>query len=152
MIENEQSPLKIMLADDDRDDRFFFDKALKVISIPTTLATVEDGAMLMNYLHTNTNNLPDVLFLDLNMPKMNGSECLTEIKQSETLKHIPVIIYSTSYHEDVADVLYNHGAHYYIRKTDLTEIEKILKQVLTLLMKKVFERPSKKDFVLNLKI
>ncbi len=152
MIENTRLPLKILLADDDKDDRFFFDTVLKGLSIPTTLATVEDGAMLMDYLHKNTHDLPNALFLDLNMPKMNGAECLTEIKKSESLKHIPVIIYSTSYHEDVADVLYNHGAHYYIRKTDLTEIEKILKKVLTLLMKKIFDRPLKKDFVLNLKV
>lgn len=152
MIENIQSPLKILLADDDRDDRFFFDMALKGLSIPTSLTTVEDGALLMDYLRKNTQNLPNILFLDLNMPKMNGAECLTEIKKDEELKHIPVIIYSTSYLEEAADLLYKQGAHYYIRKAELSEIEKILKQVLTLLMQNMFNRPSRADFILNLKI
>lgn len=149
MIEHPSPPLNIMLADDDKDDRFFFDMVLKDLAIHTTLVTMEDGAMLMNYLEENTKNLPDVLFLDLNMPKKNGTECLMEIKQNEQLKKIPVIIYSTSYLEDMADDLYNKGAHYYLRKTNLAEIEKILLNVLNLLIIKKFERPPRNEFILN---
>src|SRR4051812_32115664 len=118
--------LHILLADDDKDDRFFFGKALQAIPILTDLVTVEDGKKLMEHLLKNPKRLPDVLFLDLNMPRKNGSECLAEIKDSPKIKQLPVIIYSTSLHEDVADLLYEKGAHYYIRKTDLTELEKIL--------------------------
>lgn len=145
-------PLNIVLADDDKDDRFFFDMVLKNLSIPTKLVTVEDGALLMNYLLKNTKNLPDVLFLDLNMPKKNGSECLMEIKQNEQLKKIPVIIYSTSYNEDKADELYKKGAHYYLRKTDLAKIGKILQDVLNLLIIKKFKRPPRNEFVLNMNV
>lgn len=113
MIENTRSPLKVLLADDDKNDRFFFDVALNGISIPTTLATVEDGAILMDYLHKNAYDLTDALFLDLNMLKMKGSDCLKEIKHSESLKHIPVIIYSTSYHKDVTEVLYKSRSAFY---------------------------------------
>ena len=143
-------PLHILLADDDRDDRFFFNKVLNTIPIPTRLSTTEDGEKLMNYLVANSTNLPDVLFLDVNMPKKNGSECLKEIKQNEKLKLLPVIIYSTSMYEDVADLLYNSGAHYYVRKTDLMELREVLQQVLTLLVEKRFARPAREEFIVTL--
>lgn len=145
-----QKHLKILLADDDQDDRFFFDKALKSLPIPNQLITVEDGEQLMDYLYENAENLPDVLFLDLNMPRKKGSECLAEINLNPKLKDLPVIIYSTSLHEDVADELYKSGAFYYVHKTDLSELEKILHQVLTMIAEKKFIRPSREDFILNI--
>lgn len=145
-------PLYILLADDDNDDRFFFEKALKTLSIPTQLTCVEDGKRLMTYLLKHTDDLPDVLFLDLNMPLKNGSECLQEIKANKKLKELPVIIYSTSLHEDVAELLYQKGAHYYVRKTDLADLEKILERVLNLLVDKEFERPERSEFIINLMI
>lgn len=143
-------PVHILLADDDKDDRFFFDKALKALAIPTELATVEDGEQLLDYLTKNSENLPDVLFLDLNMPRKKGSECLSEINLNPKLKDLPVIIYSTSLHEDVADQLYKNGAFYYVHKTDLSELEKILLQVLTMITEKKFIRPSREGFILNI--
>ncbi|MBA2612356.1 MAG: response regulator [Bacteroidetes bacterium] len=142
--------LNLLLADDDVDDRFFFDKALKVLPISSALITVEDGAELMKYLSKNTKQLPDVLFLDLNMPRKNGLECLEEIKSNNLLKHLPVIIYSTSLHEDVADVLYKTGAHFYIRKGGLAELETTLLNVLTMLKEKQFVRPLRNKFILSL--
>lgn len=143
-------PVNILLADDDKDDRFFFDKALKALAIPTKLTTVEDGEQLMDYLTKKSKNLPDVLFLDLNMPRKKGSECLSEINLDPKLKDLPVIIYSTSLHEDVADQLYKNGAFYYVHKTDLSELEKILLQVLTMIVEKKFIRPSREEFILNI--
>jgi CheY-like chemotaxis protein len=142
--------LSLLLADDDMDDRFFFDKALKELPIMSELVTVEDGAALMDHLSKNASQLPDVLFLDLNMPRKNGSECLEEIKRNDLLKHLPVIIYSTSLHEDVADVLYKNGAHYYIRKSGMAELEKTLLNILTMMKEKKFERPPRNKFILSL--
>lgn len=143
------SPLRLLLADDDKDDRFFFGKALKEFPIQTQLDTVSDGAELMAYLK-KTVKLPDILFLDLNMPRKNGMECLAEIKSNVKLKSIPVVIYSTSLHEDIADLLYKGGAHYYIRKTELSELKKILLQVLTLMLEQKCALPPRPDFVLTL--
>lgn len=143
------TPLNILLADDDRDDRFFFNMALKGLPVPTHLTTVEDGEKLLFYLK-NAKKLPDVLFLDLNMPRKNGSVCLAEIKSNERLKKLPVIIYSTSLHEDVADLLYKGGAYYYVRKTDLAELKKILLRVLTLMTARDFMRPPREDFIISL--
>ncbi len=136
----------LLLADDDMDDRYFFDKALKDLSISANLTTVEDGAKLMDYLSKHSDQLPDVLFLDLNMPRKNGSECLTEIKDLEELKSLPVIIYSTSQDEEMADLLYKKGAHYYIRKGSQLELEKVLLDVLNLIGKDNLLRPARNKF------
>ena len=110
-------PIRVLPADDDSDERFDFDEVLKEIPIPTYLATVEDGEKLMTYLSANSEKLPHVLFLDLNMPKKNGFECLSEINSNEKLNRFPIIIYSTSTNNYGADLLYSSGAYYYIRKT-----------------------------------
>ncbi|MBI2721156.1 MAG: response regulator [Bacteroidetes bacterium] len=140
-----------ILADDDVDDRFFFEKAIKKLHLPTKFSFAEDGVELMEFLNANIHKLPDVVFLDLNMPRKNGAECLLEIKQNPAFKDMVVIIYSTSQHNDVADVLYDNGAHYYIRKPDYYTLEKVLQHVLTLLIEKKLGRPQRDKFVLMLK-
>lgn len=151
-VDTPQKPvsLHILLADDDRDDRYFFDRMLQGFYTPTTLTTVEDGEELMTYLYRNSEKLPHVLFLDLNMPRKNGLECLSEIKSNEKLKFLPVIVYSTSPPEDIADQLYTTGAHYYVRKTDITELKKVLHLILTLLAENKFVRPERELFILDL--
>lgn len=149
MNEKPSRSLQIILADDDIDDRFFFDMALKTLPIETKLITVNDGQRLMDHLSKNSDNLPDVLFLDLNMPRKNGAECLKEIKNNKDLKKLPVIIYSTSLHENTANELYENGAHYYIRKGSLSELEKNLHNVLTLMINTGFNRPSRDQFILS---
>ncbi len=145
-----QATIRILLADDDLDDRFFFRDALKQSTICAELITVDDGERLMTYLSKSGRKLPDVLFLDLNMPRKNGVECLKEIKLNEKLQQLPVIIYSTSVHEAVADELYKNGAHYYVRKIDLSEFRKVLQKVLTMIAKKEFPRPHRNKFILSL--
>src|ERR1035437_1105930 len=98
--------LNVLLADDDKDDRFFFKMALKEVTIPTQLETVTDGEILMDYLAENADRLPDVLFLDHNMPRKNGAECLLEIKLIPELKALPIVIYSTSLRDEIADMFY----------------------------------------------
>jgi CheY-like chemotaxis protein len=144
------APFNILLADDDADDRFFFDKALRKITIPTSLVTVVDGEKLMNYLSESPENLPDVLFLDLNMPRKNGLECLSEIKLNKKLMKLPVIIYSTHLHEKDAGLLYQQGAHYYIRKTDMIELTKILYRILNRLVVNKFARPTVEKFIFTM--
>ncbi|HKZ66343.1 MAG TPA: response regulator, partial [Chitinophagaceae bacterium] len=141
--------IKVLLAEDDIDDRYFFEKVLKSLTVHTELAIVEDGAKLMSYLAENSEKLPDILFLDLNMPRKNGTECLSEIKQNERLKHLPVIIFSTHKHGKDSDILYEKGAHYYIRKTDMIELAKALHHILTLMVENKFERPVKEKFSLT---
>ncbi|MBC7863838.1 MAG: response regulator [Bacteroidia bacterium] len=144
-----KSILNILLADDDKDDRFFFEKALKALPFPTKLTTVADGEQLLNYISENSDKIPDVLFLDINMPRKNGAECLVEIKTDKRIKDFPVIIYSTSLNDTMADVLYEKGAHFYMRKCDFSELVKSLQRVFTLLEGKKFKRPVRDKFTLN---
>lgn len=144
-----QQPLNILLADDDSDDRYFFEKALKSLPFSTKFVTVEDGEKLMTYLLKKSDKLPDVLFLDLNMPRKNGAECLLEIKCDPTLQQLPVIIYSTSYHETVADVFYKNGAHYYVCKRTFIELKEILRHICTLIVEQKLVQPARDGFELK---
>jgi CheY-like chemotaxis protein len=83
--------LNLLLADDDHDDCIFFKAALGGIDQQLNLTVVNDGVELMEFLSSQTGPLPDVLFLDLNMPRKNGFECMNEIKSNEKLKTLPVI-------------------------------------------------------------
>lgn len=129
--------INILLADDDKDDRLLFMEALAELAQPTTLETVHDGEQLMTYLDEHTAKLPDVLFLDLNMPRKNGFECLSEIKFNEDWKDLPVIMFSTSfprdvnYEQDMIKMLYKIGAHDYIRKpANYNELKDIIERSL----------------------
>ncbi len=144
-------PLRIMLADDDSDDRFFFDESIKSASTPAVLNTVDNGEKLIQYLTKNTETLPNALFLDLNMPRKNGAECLLAIKKDEKLQELPVIIYSTSLHEEIADILYKNGAHYYIKKGNSTDMQKVVNYILKLITDNKLVRPKREQFILNAK-
>lgn len=109
-----------------------------------------NGVQLMQYLTKKTNLLPDVLFLDLNMPRKNGFTCLEEIKRSEKLKHPPVIIFSTSYDENVAELLYKNGAQHYICKpADFSQLKMLIQQALSFVSGKKITHPRKENFLLN---
>jgi len=126
--------LQLLLADDDEDDCFFFKEALAELPVATHLTTVQDGEQLMQWLTTNTGPLPQALFLDLNMPRKGGYECLVEIKADQQLQQIPVIILSTSFEKEVADRLYKKGALDCIRKpTDFSQLKQLIQQTLMLL-------------------
>ena len=71
--------LHIILADDDRDDHLFFKEAMEELKVAAHITTVENGEELMQLLNEKTNDACHVLFMDLNMPRKNGFECLEEI-------------------------------------------------------------------------
>ena len=132
-------PLNILLAEDDTDDRFFFDKALSELPIATHLTTVHDGEQLLKYLSENPEHLPDVIFLDINMPRKTGYECMAEIKENKLLKDIFVVMFSTFYSRyvdyelEMIKKLHNIGVHDFIRKShDFAQLkEAILKVLIT---------------------
>lgn len=143
--------VNILLADDDADDCLIFERALKGFPLSTNLVTVNDGEKLMKLLE-NTNELPHVLFIDFNMPCKNGLECLKEIKQNTNLKHLPVIMYSTSFEKEVIDQLFESGAHYFIRKlAQFSIFKETIHQALTLVTQENSSPPSRENFVLIIK-
>jgi CheY-like chemotaxis protein len=142
-----QAPPNILLADDDDDDRLLFTDVLREYSTDLRLTFAHNGEHLMTLLRSG--ELPDVLFLDLNMPLKNGIECLEEIRGDEKLKDLPVVIFSTSSHPGTINQTYNIGAHLYVRKpNDFNALRKAITEVL----KKDWghpKRPLKEDFVLK---
>jgi len=143
--------VQLLLADNDIDDCNFFREALAELPVSTTLQTVHDGVELMHILTSETTDLPDALFLDLNMPLKTGFECLIEIKKHDKLKMLPVIIFSTSYNEDIAYQLYDSGAHHYIRKPgDFVNLKKVIYTAIQLTSVKHPARPTKKEFVIQI--
>lgn len=135
--------INILLADDDTDDCLFFQKALEDILIANHLTTVHDGEELMDWLFAHPHQLPDVLFLDLNMPRKTGFECLTEIKENEKLKNIYVVMLTTSFPQDdkyelhLKNMLYSIGAQEYIRKpNDFTKLKENIHNVLFKMIRK----------------
>lgn len=141
----------LLLADDDEDDCLFFKEALDELSLPVTLATVNDGVELMGHLDVNTaDNLPDILFLDLNMPRKNGYECLAEIKEIEELKELPVIIFSTSLDSEIVNLMYEKGAVFYIRKPgDFSKLKKVIGEALAKVSENNFRQPAREQFILQ---
>jgi CheY-like chemotaxis protein len=142
-VNHQHAPLTILLADDDVDDRIFFDKALKEIPITTELKTVNNGEQLMEYLTQNTGHLPDILFLDLSMPRKTGFECLSEIKENTKLKDLPVVMFTTSFtrgidfEDNLKNTLSRMGAWDYIRKpSGFEELKQVIQQTLTSFLKK----------------
>ncbi|WP_428228700.1 response regulator [Flavobacterium sp.] len=141
----------LLLADDDEDDCAFFKEALDELLLPVSLVTVNDGVQLMDFLaHNATNNLPDILFLDLNMPRKSGHECLNEIRAKEELKDLPVIIFSTSLDNEIVDLMYKRGATYYIRKpAEFSKLKKVIENALTTASENNFKQPVREDFILQ---
>jgi CheY-like chemotaxis protein len=142
--------INILLADDDKDDCLLFKEALEELPLSVQLTVVENGRQLMEQLNRKKSKSPDVLFLDLHMPGKNGFSSLLEIKLNENLQKIPVIIFSTSYDQDMLNLVYKDAAHYYIQKpSEFSQLKKVILQALTLISQKNITLPGREGFVLT---
>ncbi len=145
------STLHIMLADDDEDDRLFFKEAFEEVIVDHTITTFNDGVQLMNYLLKPENAIPDIIFLDLNMPRKSGVECLKEIRGDQRLKEITVAIYSTSSSEQDIEDTFVAGANVYIRKpNDFSMLKKVLSDVVQINWQYITDGFNKDSFILSL--
>ncbi len=142
----------IILADDDEDDRAMFEEVITEVHPKVNFQSAQDGEQLMQLLGEEGGLLPDLIFLDLNMPVKNGKECLEEIRSNEKLRNIPVIIYSTSSSSKDIDETFDKGANLYIRKpTSFKELIALAKKVFQLNWKEYIPKSSKVKFVLSAK-
>ena len=123
MSNTELKPITILMADDDDDDRMLTQEALEESRVVNDFHMVPDGVELMSYLRREGKYAdrtlyprPSIIFLDLNMPRMDGREALQEIKADVTLRSIPVVILTTSKQEEDKLRGYNLGAASYISK------------------------------------
>ena len=114
------APVVILLADDDPDDRAFTLRALRQNRLSNDVHTVEDGEELMDFLRRRgaygDAPRPDVILLDLNMPRMDGREALEQIKSDASLRKIPVVVLTTSEADQDIVQTYDLGVNAFVTK------------------------------------
>jgi len=144
--------LHIILADDDDDDRLFFKDAIEEIKVKTVITMVKDGVELMDLLNEPEKKIPNLVFLDLNMPRKNGMECLNEIRRNHKLKDLSIAIYSTSGLEKDIEETFIKGANIYIKKpNDFEVLKNMLAKVITLNWQYHTSGLNRENFLLNIK-
>ena len=103
-----------MLVDDDEDDQDIFREAVSIVRPDAKLIFAKDGEQGLSQL--DIHSLPDYIFLDVNMPRMNGKEFLRLVKASPQFEKIPVVIYSTSNHQSELGEYFKMGASDFLTK------------------------------------
>ncbi|MBL7699750.1 MAG: response regulator [Chitinophagaceae bacterium] len=109
---------KILLVDDDVEDREIIQDALGDLGYDSVIHFEENGEKALAFLESafNSGSLPSMVILDLNMPRMNGTQTLRQLKKDTRFRNIPVIIYSTSLNRIERDECLSLGAHSYVIK------------------------------------
>lgn len=122
-MKSQEKAIVILMADDDEDDCFLTREALVECQLTNDLRFVRDGEELIDYLchrgryiNRSTSPQPGLILLDLNMPRKDGREALQEIRSIPELKHIPIVVLSTSETEEDIFRSYALGANSYITK------------------------------------
>ncbi len=123
-------PTTFLLVDDDIDDSSLFEEILHEVDPTVKFVNAPDGQAALDLLRKSNGNLPDLIFLDLNMPKMDGKQCLLELKADAGLAKIPVIMYTTSSQSRDIEQTMMHGAICFITKpTDIRELRNIITSI-----------------------
>jgi CheY-like chemotaxis protein len=132
----------ILLIDDDEDEFELFIEALRETDFSYDCIFTKDAEQALNLLHYT---VPDFIFLDYNMPRINGLQCLREIKKIESMQDVPVILYSTAISKELTENAITNGAALCIKKPyNLSMLAEILKSVLAmpLAIQNVFYYPD----------
>lgn len=147
MINEEKNSTHILFSDDDTDDALLFTQAADLMKSTILLSFAEDGEQLMQFL--SKESLPDMIFLDLNMPVKNGIECLQEIRSDKKLDNLPIIVYTTSDNPRDIETCYKLKANLYVVKpTSFESIIKTLKKIMNIdFTNHLF--PSRENFILE---
>ena len=140
----QNKPIHVLLADDDVDEQYLFEAAIKELPIVTNVKTVSDGIGLIAYLFQNPDSQPDVIFLDIMMPRKDGIECLKEIKSNEKLRQIPIIMYSNTVGAHYIMQCYQYGASYFLPKGNYSELAESISKLLAITGKYLTQGPIDK--------
>jgi len=124
-------PSFFLLADDDEDDRQFFLEALQSIDPGIQCITAKNGKEALTLLQNDFFAVPDFVFLDLNMPLMNGMKCLEEIKKIPALADLPVVLYSTTSEKQFEEQSKKAGAYaFFVKPTRAAELADYLRRLV----------------------
>jgi DNA-binding response OmpR family regulator len=122
----------LFLVDDDAEDQEIFVDAVKEIDNSILCFCLHGGDDALQSFREQKDHLPDIIFLDLNMPKVNGKQLLAELKKIETLRNTPMIMYSTFFGEnDIAEIKGLGAAHHLVKPTKFDELRNSLSFILT---------------------
>ena len=120
-----------LLVDDDNDNCEFFGEALNEVAPNIEFFMANNGEDALNKLRKDSFKIPDIIFLDLNMPRMDGKNFLKELKKDSTLKEIPVVIYTTSSNQKDIDETKALGAFYFLTKP--SDFQILRKQIVLIM-------------------
>ena len=150
-MKNTKDILKIILADDDQDDRDFFKDAISDIEIDCFLEFCENGIALIDRLNDLVQPVPDIVFLDLNMPMLSGLDTLEKIRKDSKFSRIPIIaIYSTSSDQKDRDRSLLSGADAYITKpSDFGFLKELLRKIFDMDCEQFKKEKTHATFVIN---
>ena len=124
----------ICMVDDDPDDYYLFTLALKEVNASIQITWFKNGKALLTNLYSNNGTLPDLILLDMNMPGINGLECLQKIKEDSRFKLTPVVIFSTASTPAIIKRAYESGAVKYLLKPHSIEgLTTVIKEILAIL-------------------
>jgi CheY-like chemotaxis protein len=141
--------LHIILAEDDRDDQLFFKVAFEDLKMDYTLTICNDGVEVMNYLNS-LNDIPHIIFLDLQMPGKNGMECLKEIRGNSKYRDVAVAIYTSLASAENHEETFISGANVFIKKPrELSQLKKILLEVIYINWQYMSDGLNKENFMIN---
>lgn len=123
--------ITILLVDDDRDDTALFEEVLGEVRPSIILQTAENGIEALEGLQNRVTPLPDLIFLDLNMPRMGGKECLLQLKGNTQLRNIPVIIYTTSSQSaDIEEAMIAGAVCFITKPNSIKEMKTVLSSIV----------------------
>jgi CheY-like chemotaxis protein len=123
--------MNLMIIDDDEDDHYLFSEAVREIDPSIHLTHCYECEQALTILKEAQSNLPDLIFLDLNMPRINGMQCLEIIKRQKQLQDIPVIIFSTSTNKrNIEEVLRLGAAAYLAKPCGMSELVTAIRQIV----------------------
>ncbi len=147
MIKQEENNWDVVLAEDDKDDVLIFELAVERARILINLRHAVDGDKLFLLLKEA---IPDIIFLDVNMPCKDGVTCIAEIRQNPEFNHVPVIMYTSYNHSQKVEASYKNGANFYLLKTEsIAELAENLKRIFTVEWKRYMYYPPINQFIVG---
>jgi DNA-binding response OmpR family regulator len=138
---------EVLIADDDADDYKFLTSAIQDLTVTVIVSRAENGEILIKILNEK---IPDVLFLDVLLPRMNGKECLKEIRSNRRYDSLPIIMYTSLRDVETIEFCYREGSNLYVCKPNsYSELLEILTRIFTIDWKKMMYYPPLSQYVLN---
>ena len=147
MLEPEDQVRNVVMAEDDNEDFELFSEVLAGLPLEILLRRAENGEVLMKILHED---IPDILFIDIVMPCLDGKECLHEIRAHKKFDNLPIIVYTSMRDVETVEFCYRKGTNLFVLKPhSFKELVDIIEKIFSMNWKKVRYYPQLSNFILN---